>query len=1080
MRGIGTISSIKEIKMFLYSHLKEKILQADTYLKENKTTKAIYDEIRKGKYHVAISFLKEKELLCYEAYDSLNPLRSDRPYFAIAIDISGKAFSYTERREDEYSFISLEEKALFAFAVHLDKELSEKGEGNIERFYSKIHTSFSSLLGLDEKEKEERKVIRQGFLDFMFTNSSEKEDDSLFVPTEKLSLKYHVSDDYNPIVSFDVMMGDKKLFSPRSLNSFFGSYSNLETYSFNGKKMTMSPESFDDISRKAMLFLSNAYFASMSKYGYDGYRSNEIGMSISSFARFLSLIAGESVTFQGKEYYVSNDVQKATVSLSEDGSVSLFPTPKAIERMLFYAEGTNFIVFNDNVGVLERFVFQNAKIGKVYAYFLSNPDASPKMLGDLLVPYVADAEMKEDSNSFKIQLYIDVNDKGELSFRTDYLVFGEAKGENELKDNAYYATKLSRYNKEMMSLNAPTNGTMKDEGDILRFLKEDLSPLKKVAKVFLGERLGKTKVSRVGNIDIHLERNVDWLSLKVRSKEFSELELNRILEAYKAKKKFILLRDKAIILDDPKLAELSELAKSLKLDNRLINDDIPLYEAFNIKSQEGSLNVDYGSFVKNFIDDILSFADKPISLDETLEKTLRPYQIYAVKWLYTLYKNKMGGILADDMGLGKTLETIAFLTLSKKDKPSLIIAPKSVLYSWKEEANRFASSLRVEVIDGSKEERMESLGKMKKGEADVFVISYDSLRNDSEHYEHIEFESIICDEAQTIKNAAALKSKAIKRLKGSFHLALTGTPIENSMSDLWAIFDFLMPGYLRTLPIFKTTYVMAGNQEEARRLLSKRIQPFLLRRTKNEVLKELPPKTVERVSIPMDTESETFYKAVLQEAKKKKKQIQNERDANSKKFSMLPILTKLREICVDPFAFFEGFQSVNAKLSHAIGLVHNAISNGHKVLVFSSFVKVLEHFKSLLLEVGIDSLTISGDVSGKKRTEIVSKFNSDDKSAVMLISLKAGGTGLNLQAADIVIHLDPWWNLASEEQATDRAYRIGQKNPVTVYKLYCRKSIEEKVLELQDSKKELYDSLVHSSSSFLSALTEEDLDFLLM
>jgi len=304
------------------------------------------------------------------------------------------------------------------------------------------------------------------------------------------------------------------------------------------------------------------------------------------------------------------------------------------------------------------------------------------------------------------------------------------------------------------------------------------------------------------------------------------------------------------------------------------------------------------------------------------------------------------------------------------------------------------------------------------------------------------------------------------------------------MADLWAIFDFLMPGYLRTLPIFKTTYVMAGNQEEARRVLSKKVQPFLLRRTKDEVLKELPPKTVERISIPMDQESESFYLATLQEARAKQKEMsrrseKGSSDRYSSSFSMLPILTKLREICVDPGAFFDGFLTPSAKLSHAINLTKDGVLGGHKILVFSAFTKVLAHFSSLLLEEGIASFTIEGDVDSKKRIALANKFNNENETKVMLVSLKAGGTGLNLQGADIVIHLDPWWNFAAEEQATDRAYRLGQKRPVTVYKLYCRKSIEEKVLELQDSKKELYDSLIHASNSFLATLSKEDLDFLL-
>lgn len=1072
--------------MFLYSVKSKSEAASSSYLSSDQRVKNYFDDIVNGRYHIAVSFSKEDETLLYEAYEASNPLSDRKPYFAIAIDASGNAYSRSSKMDMDTTALDFSEKALYVFIFRLEKKLAEEDEDKLPSFYSKFASELKPLLGLNEKERTKRREIRKDFLDFMSYEQEPKRsasDENLFVPDVQLSLQYNLRDNNgSPVLNFDILMGEKKLFSPRNLMTFFSAIAEQTPYSFTtGKRMIISYDLFDESSRRALLFLSNIYLASLNNY-YRDYRANDFVFSVASLARFLNVIVESNILFQGKAYYVSKDVQKASVSINEEGLVSLFPSPRAIERMMFYRDGRNFLLFNDNVGVLERFVFASSKIGKVYYFFLENPSASPKVLGSLLLPYVEGAEIKEDSGSFKINLYIDLNERAELVFRTDYLVFGENKGESELKDNVYYVSRIAKYRKELENYEIPAEGFLKDDDAIIAFLKKDLTSLKKVANVFLSERLAQTKVSHVGKIDIHLERNVDWLSLKVKSKEFNEDELEKILLSYRAKKKFVLLRDKAILLDDPELKELSELAENLRLDERLTNDKIPLYEAFSLRSKEASFNLSYGAFVKQFIDDILSFDQKELPLDPSLAGILRPYQHYGVKWLWTLYSNKMGGILADDMGLGKTLETIAFLSLVKKEKPSLIIAPKSVLYGWQEEAKRFAPSLRVEVLDGSREERMEIIRKMKDMESDVFVVSYDSLRNDSELYSDISFETIICDEAQNIKNAAALRSKAIKRLKGSFHLALTGTPIENSMSDLWAIFDFLMPGYLRTLPIFKTTYVMAGNQEKARRLLSKRVQPFILRRTKQEVLKELPKKVTERVGIAMDSDSEAFYRATLQEAKRKKKEMKEGGPSDrygQKKFMMLPILTKLREICVDPQAFFDGFDAPNAKLTYAVGLVSNALLGGHKVLIFSAFVKVLDHLESLLLESGIASFKITGDVSGKSRSDIVKRFNEKDERSVMLISLKAGGTGLNLQTADIVIHLDPWWNLASEEQATDRAYRIGQKRPVTVYKLYSRKSIEEKVLELQDSKKELYDSLIHSSSSFLSALSEDDLDFLL-
>lgn len=1068
--------------MFLYKNLSSLLAKAKTLLEESGVTKKTFLDIEDGHYRVAVSFNRKKEWLCYEAFDVQNGIFSDTPYIAIFVDSSGKVYSTSN---GSGSYLTYQEKGLFCFVTYLDKKLSEEGEEKLRKFYAPVLSDIAPLLNLNEKEREERREIRQDFLDFMQAKESPSLEKEEYIPTSLLDLSVSVHNDSGtPVLTFDVYEGEKRLFSPRTLATFFMDLSEQSFYNLGKKNLKLSFSLFSEKNKNVLSFLSSAFFTASDRYY--SYRGNEIPLSISSFNRFLNLYSGENIFFQGQSYYISNDTQEAKVVLQESGNVLLSPSPKALEGMMFYLDGTHLLLFNSNSAILERFYFQNAKLGKLYSFFLKNPNASTKLLGDLLLPYVQEIDVQGDNNSLKINFYVDINDKGELLFHTDYLVFDEVRGYAELKDNVYYASRIARFQKELGFLGIPEEGTLKDDSKILSFLKRDLTSLKKTCRLLLSERLGKTKVSHVGGFDIHLERNVDWLSVKVKSKEYSDAELQKILKAYQAKKKFILLRDKAILLEEKEVEELSKLSKNLHLDDRFINDDIPLYEAFNLKNSDSESHVTYGDFVTKFIDDILSFEKRDVSLSENLRKTLRPYQLHAVKWLDALYENKMGAILADDMGLGKTLETIAFLSLPKeRKKPSLIIVPKSVLYNWKDEIERFVPSLKVSLLDGSKEERLLLIKEMKEEKEGVYVVSYDSLRNDSEHYEGIEFDAIVCDEAQTIKNAAALKSKAIKRLKGSFRLALTGTPIENSMADLWAIFDFLMPGYLRTLPIFKTTYVMAGNQEEARRILSKKIQPFLLRRTKDEVLKELPPKTVERISIPMDEESQAFYLATLQEARAKQKQMRasphekGPSDRYASSFSMLPILTKLREICVDPIAFFDGFTTPSAKLSYAVGLVKDGVLGGHKILVFSAFTKVLSHFSYLLLDEGIASYTIEGDVASKKRIALAKKFNEEDGTKVMLVSLKAGGTGLNLQGADIVIHLDPWWNFAAEEQATDRAYRLGQKRPVTVYKLYCRKSIEEKVLELQDSKKELYDSLIHSSSSFLSTLSEEDLDFLL-
>lgn len=1060
--------------MFLYKNY-EKLLPLLKECYEDEFCQDVFRRLEEGRLWLAISFDSKKEVLVYEAFSTCPTFHTE--YIAFSIDSEGTLASLSSKERGCASPLTTAERGLFAYVSALEKSKAKDGEEGLKTFYSKLYREIEPLLTLGAKEREERKRVRSDFLSFMGEERDLAPLETLYSPSAPLELSFFLRKEERALLlSFDVLEGEKRLFSPRTLSTFFKSLSVPSCYAFGKEKIELSYSLFSEKSKKALDYLVGVYFGGNDDYYY--YHGNEIPLSISSFSRFLSLYSGETISFQGTRYYISNDVEKAEVSVKEDGQVFLSPSAMALRGNMYLLSNADLLLFNEHSAILERFTFPSSKIGKIYGYFLKNPNVSSKTIGDLLVPYMDGINTSEESQSLKICLYVDINEKAELTFHTEYLVFNEKKREEDLRTNVYYASRINRFKKELLSLDVPSEGILKEEGKILAFLRADLSSLKKTAQVFLSERLSRTKVTHMGKIDIHLERNVDWLSLKVKHKDYSEEELSMILKAYQAKKRFVLLREQAILLEGKELEALSNINKEFNLDSSFENDEIPLYEAFSLKSEEG-LSLCYSSFVKDFIEDIVSFEKKEIPLEEGMRERLRPYQLYGVKWLYTLYSHKMGGILADDMGLGKTLETIALLTLTSKQKPSLIVAPKSVIYNWREEAKRFAPSLDVHIISGAKDMRLDALKKMKEEKSGVYVVSYDSLRNDSSYYEGVSFDVIVLDEAQNIKNAFALRSKATKRLKASFRLALTGTPIENSMADLWAIFDYLMPGYLRSLSIFKTTYVMAGNQEEARRLLSNRIQPFLLRRTKKEVLKELPPKSVERVSIPMDEESESYYRATLQEARMKRKQSEKEKGPMNPAFGMLPLLTKLREICVDPSVFFDGFSSIGSKMEYALDLVHNAILNKHKVLVFSAFKKVLDHFSDLLLDRGIASYIIAGDTAANKRIEMAKSFNEKEDVLAMLVSLKAGGTGLNLQGADTVIHLDPWWNLASEEQATDRAYRIGQKNPVSVYKLYCHGSIEEKVLELQDSKRELYDSLIHSSSSFLSSLSKEDLDFLL-
>ena len=461
-----------------------------------------------------------------------------------------------------------------------------------------------------------------------------------------------------------------------------------------------------------------------------------------------------------------------------------------------------------------------------------------------------------------------------------------------------------------------------------------------------------------------------------------------------------------------------------------------------------------------------------------VSNVLRKYQKEGFKWLRSVEELGFGGILADDMGLGKTLQIISLLIDAKKNgrlKKALIVCPASLVYNWSEEISKFDTKgeLRVCVLAAAKEERQKSI---EEHEAfDIYISSYDTLRRDISLYHDMRFSHQIIDEAQFIKNQNTGVAKAVKTVKADVKYALTGTPIENRLSELWSIFDYIMPGFLYSYNSFKSKYentiVKDGNDESAK-LLSKMISPFVLRRLKSEVATDLPDKIEEVRVSRFDKKQQLAYDTELT---KLKNVLNGNEEYNSSKMIILSEITKLRQICCDPGLIFEDYTGDSAKLETCIDLVKSGIEAGHKILLFSQFTSMLDIIKKRFEEENISSYVITGSTSKEKRIKLVNDFNNDDTN-VFLISLKAGGTGLNLVGADIVIHYDPWWNFAAQNQATDRAHRIGQKNKVTVYRLIAKGTIEEKIVKLQESKKDLADRVLNFEEGIsLANISKEEL-----
>ena len=407
-----------------------------------------------------------------------------------------------------------------------------------------------------------------------------------------------------------------------------------------------------------------------------------------------------------------------------------------------------------------------------------------------------------------------------------------------------------------------------------------------------------------------------------------------------------------------------------------------------------------------------------------------------------------------------------------------MVSPSSLTLNWQNEARKFANELKTVVIRGTLQERKRLIEEIEN--YDLVITSYDLLKRDIELYKekNYTFKYIIADEAQYLKNSNTKNAKAIKEIKAETRYALTGTPIENSLAELWSIFDFIMPGYLFTYRKFKNIYetpIVKEEDEQAMAKLKMLIEPFVLRRNKKEVLTELPEKTVTVLSNEMNEEQQNLYLTYLARAKQEiAEKVEIDGFENSQ-MQILAALTRLRQICCHPSLFVEGYNAGSSKLEQCIEIIEEAINGGHKILLFSGYTSMFEIIEKELKKRNIKYFKLTGATKVDERMKMVDEFNENSNIKLFLISLKAGGTGLNLTGADMVIHYDPWWNISTENQATDRAYRIGQKNNVQVYKLITKNSIEEKIYELQEKKAKLADSMLDTNTKFINRFSREEI-----
>lgn len=572
-------------------------------------------------------------------------------------------------------------------------------------------------------------------------------------------------------------------------------------------------------------------------------------------------------------------------------------------------------------------------------------------------------------------------------------------------------------------------------------------------------------------LDISQSRN-GYMSMKLDIEGVDSNEYREIFSSYKNNNRLYRMKNGAYLdLKDNDLEQAFKLIDILNIyndfDNMKIANNKAIYLEKLIEDEDLSF-VNGSKYVSNVIKKFDKVKSKNYEIPKDLNATLRDYQVSGFEFFKTLSDYQFGGILADEMGLGKTIQTIAFL-LSNKDKKSIVITPTALIYNWKNELEKFAPTLKVGLLHAAKSERGKILDNI--DNYDVILTTYTTYKNDIDKYKNINFDYCIIDEAQNIKNPDAIITKAIKNVNAKVRFALTGTPIENNLMELWSIFDFIMPGYLYNKSKFKSIFV---NNDKNIIELKNLIKPFILRRTKKEVITELPDKIEQKIIIDLEKEHKRAYKGYVNLITRKIK------ENNQDNITVFSYLTKLRQLCLSPELMVKNYQGKNSKLDVLINIIND--SSDEKILVFSQFTKVLEVIGKRLNEENISYSYLDGKTSAKDRVKLVEEFNTNNNKA-FLISLKAGGTGLNLTSANIVVHFDPWWNPAVEDQASDRAHRIGQKNVVNVIKLIAKGTAEERVINLQETKKELIEDVINGNldnSSTLKNLSKDDIIDLFM
>lgn len=904
---------------------------------------------------------------------------------------------------------------------------------------------------------------------------------------------------YRGYPAFTFRVGREKLYVVKNLRDFLSNVNQRRTESY-GKNLTLdhSMEQFDDRSQAMIELLMNEYsqFRSMSGSLYSRYESgdekNRITLTGDSFDRWFDLLEGEPLeTEWGNNLRLLREDPQVGIRVEKQGNSVLLEIKTPCPYRFF---GSRKSLYALSEKTLQR--CSPAFREKVYPLLEQGQESMCLALKDLptfcgcVLPEIGELVEIEDREGLLQEylpeecttgFYFDMEEETlrlKIVFGYGERTFTPADRPSE-KDGVRRDVKAESAAILLAQRYFQRQGgsfTLTGEEEAYDFLTGPLDSFRQCGEVYLSDRLQSRRIQPTA-ASVGLSVSDGLLTLTLDTGGFPKEELSALYQSLLQRRKYHRLNDgRYLELNGSGYEKMAEMAQMLQLSRKELAKGtvtLPAYRGLYLDgmfSGSDGIQVSRDSRFREMIRSFKALSESDYALPEDMETVLRPYQKTGFQWLKTLESYGFGGILADEMGLGKTLQVITFLATVPKEttqKTSLVVCPASLIYNWGEELTKFAPQLSYRLILGTAAERK---ALRDRADTDVWVTSYELLRQDIGDYSRQEFYCCVLDEAQHIKNAATLISKAVKQINSRQRFVLTGTPVENRLSELWNLFDFLMSGYLYTNTAFREKLekpIVKSKNPEASAQLRRLVQPFLLRRRKAEVLKELPPKEEYVRRISLSEEERKTYCACVQATVEKL-------DGEQGKMQILAALTRLRQICCDPNLCFENYEGETSKLDACMELCQAMVENGHQILLFSQFTSMLDRIRTRLEEANISSFTLQGSTTKEKRAKLVKAFNAGAAS-VFLISLKAGGTGLNLTAADIVIHFDPWWNQAAQDQATDRAHRIGQQAHVQVYKLIAKDTIEEKILELQEKKAALMDTISGAEDGGILNLSKEDL-----